>query len=171
MTATVSIAQSDVMAALRSFILGLISCEVVQGLGNGVPMPVDPFIAMTPLYFDRISTNLHTYADASTGTQSAEQHIAYVVQIDCYGPDSSDWAVIITTMFRDEYAIAAMGVDVTPLYTDDPKQLPIVDGEQNFEQRWCITARMQYNPVVTLPMQFFDQLDIGLIDVDVTYPA
>jgi hypothetical protein len=168
MTASVSISQADVFTALRSFILGLISCEVVQGLGNGVPPPVAPFIAMTPLYFERLSTNTTEYVDPTptTGSQGICQHIMWVVQIDCYGPSSQDWAVVLTTLFRDPYAVTALGANVTPLHADDPKQIPIVDGEENFEQRWLITAYLQYNPVVTIPMQFFDGVVVGLIDVE-----
>ncbi len=169
MSATISISQDDVMTALRSFIIGLVAgIEVVQGLPNGVAMPVNPFIQMTPLFWNRIATNSTVYDDvgALTGTQDSEAHIEWVVQIDCYGPLGNDWSVILTTMFRDEYGVTALGPDVTPLYADDAKQLPIVDGEENFEQRWMITAHLQYNPVVAIPMEFFDGVDITLINVD-----
>lgn len=168
MTATVTISQDDVMTTLRSFIMGLITgCEVIQGLPNGVAPPVDPFIQMTPLFFNRLSTNIPTFVDVDDGIGLAavEQHVSWAVQIDCYGPLSNDWAVILTTMLRDEYGVTTMAPDVAPLYTDDPKQLPIVDGEQNYEQRWMITAYLQYNPVVVIPMQFFNAVSVNLINV------
>lgn len=172
MTATVSISQDDVFTALRTFILGVISCEVVQGLGNGVPPPKDPFIALTALYWKRLSTNIKTYDDPTptTGAQFFESHVMYVIQVDCYGPKSSDWATIICTLLRDEYAVDVMAPNVTPLHADDAKQLPVVDGEKNFEQRWMIEVSLQYNPVVQIPAQFFDTAQVDLINVDVAYP-
>ena len=168
MTATVSLAQTDLQTILRSFILSLIDCEVIDGLDNGVPPPLNPFIAITPLYFNRLATNMPTYQDPGTGagTSGVMQSIAYTWQIDCYGPQSSDWAAIITTMFRDGYGVDFMAPIAAPLYADDPKQFAIVDGEENFEQRWLITAVLQYNPVVTIPVQYFNVINITPINVD-----
>lgn len=174
MTATVSPSQSVVMTALRSFILSLIACEVIQGLGNGTPMPLGAFIAITPLFQNRLSTNVDSYADPTptTGSKSAQASTQYTVQIDTYGPDSSDWAAILSTMLRDEYACLSMAPDVQPLSADDPRMAPLIDGEQQYEQRWTVTALLQYNPVVSTPMQFFDQAVIQpLVDVDAAYPA
>ena len=173
MTATVSPTQADLFTALRAFILGLITCEVVQGLGNGVPMPLGSFIAMTALYQNRLSTNVDNFADPTptTGSKTAQQSTQYTVQIDCYGPLSSDWAVMLSTMLRDEYACLAMAPNVQPLSADDPKMLPLIDGEQQYEQRWAVTALLQYNPVTSTQMQFFDAATVGLVDVYSSYPA
>ena len=173
MSAIVTPTQSDLFTALRSFILGLISCEVIQGLGNGVPMPLGGFIAMTELFQNRLSTNIHNYADPTptTGTVSAQQAMQVTVQIDCYGPSSAEWAVILSTLLRDEYGCNAMAPNVQPLNADDPKMMPLIDGEMQYEQRWTITALLQVNPVVSIPMQFFDQAQVVLIDVDEAYPA
>lgn len=172
MTAVVSLVQKDIYTALRTFILGLITCEVVDGLDNGVPMPTGPFIAITALYLNRIETNINSYSDPTptTGTTNTELHAQYAIQIDVYGPLSSDWASIIVTMFRDEYGCDSLAPNVQPLYADDPKQIPIVDGEENYEQRWMITANLQYNPVIQTPMQFFTTATVGIIEVDASYP-
>jgi hypothetical protein len=34
--------------------------------------------------------------------------------------------------------------------------MPLISGEQNYVQRWTITAELQYNPITTTPMEFFD---------------
>lgn len=47
----------------------------------------------------------------------------------------------------------------------DPKMMPLIDGEAQYEQRWVITAVLQYNPVVSTPMQFFDAATVALTDV------
>lgn len=164
MSATVTPVQQDVFTALRTLILSLITCEVVQGLGNGVPMPLGSFICMTALYQNRLSTNVDGYVDPITtiGSKTALQAIQYTIQIDCYGPLSSDWAAMLSTMLRDEYACLSMAPNVQPLSADDPKMLPLIDGEQQYEQRWVVTALLQYNPVVSTPMQFFTSVIVPI---------
>lgn len=173
MSATVSLTESAVFTALRAYILTLIPCEVIRSLGNGVPTPVGGFIALTTLSQTRLSTNVDSYADTTptTGTKSAQQAIQYSIQIDCYGPLSGDWAAILSTLLRDEASCIALGPDVQPLDADDPKNMPIVNGEQQYVARWIVTALLQANPVVATPMQFFTSATVGLIDVDTNYPA
>lgn len=157
--------QQDVATALRTFILSLITCEVVQGLGNGTPMPLNSFIAFTPLFQNRLSTNVTTYADPTptTGTKSSLDATQYTWQIDCYGPLSSDWAATLSTMLRDEYSCLMMAPNVQPLHADDPRMMPLIDGEMQYEQRWTVTAVLQYNPVVATPMQFMDSAQVQTI--------
>jgi hypothetical protein len=171
MTATASIGQDDVFTVVRAFILSLIACEVVQALDNSVPMPVNGFIAMQTLFARRLATNIPSLADPTptTGRVSAEAHWEHTLQIDCYGPQAGDWAMIISTLWRDEYAATMFAPVCAPLHCDDPKQMPIVDAEANFENRWLITAVLQYNPVVSTPMQFMQAANVNLIDVDVFY--
>ncbi len=176
MSAAISITADDVFAELRAFILGLLPDdpvpEVIQGIGNRVAMPAAPFVAMTSLMMTRLSTNIDHYGiDPITASeQNTENNISINIQIDCYGPQSQDWTNILTTMLRSDYAVRELGPNVWPLYAADPQQIPLVDGEQQYEQRWMITAVLQYNPIVTIPMQFADTLDIELVNVDAVYP-
>ena len=128
---------------------------------------------MTALYQNRLSTNVDAYLDPTptTGSKTARQAVQYTIQVDAYGPDSSDWATILSTMLRDEYACLSMAPNVQPLYCDDPRQMPLIDAESQWEQRWTINAVLQYNPVTSTPMQFFDAATVGLVDVDSRYPA
>lgn len=173
MTVSIAPAQDDVLTALRSFILSLITCEVVQGLGNGVPMPLGGFIAITPLFQSRLSTNQSGYADPTptTGTRTATQAVQATFQIDCYGPSSADWANIFSTAWRDDLAVSALSPVAAPMYCDDPKMIALTDGEQQYEQRWTITAALQCNPAITTPMQFFAQAQVSAINsIDAVYP-
>ncbi len=169
MTAVTSITQEQVMTAVRAFILSLISCEVVQTLNNNVPMPAQPFIALTEMSRIRLSTNLPGYD--GTANASSEAHWQVTFQIDCYGPLSADWAAIIASMWRDPYAVDALAPVCAPLNADDPVQIPVVDAEANFEQRWLIRAVLQYNPIISTPMQSFTAAQVTpIIAVDVFYP-
>jgi hypothetical protein len=99
----------------------------------------------------------------AAGVKSMLQGTRVTVQLDVHGPGSADNSQIITTLFRDEYAttaFAASGFDVTPLYADDARQIPFVNGEQQIEERWVIDMVMQCNPVITVPQDFASGVSI-----------
>lgn len=96
----------------------------------------------------------------------------YTVQCDVHGPDSANNVKIIEGLFRSEYATLNFmdsGVDMQPLYADDPRQLPFFGDDQSYHERWSIDLHMQINPRINTPQDFFTALDIGIIDVDVVY--
>lgn len=156
--------------AVRAFLLTLVppGVEVVDGLDNSVPMPVDPFIQVTPSAQARLATN-HSVQLVSQ-ERAVKMPTRYNVIMDCYGPDSSDWATTIVAMWRDPYGCEALAAVGAPLYSTDPTQIPLVNGEENYEQRWTITALLQFNPVVTVPQQSATVLDIDLVSVDAEFP-
>jgi len=109
----------------------------------------------------------------AAGTQMLLQPTKVTIQLDVHGPNSGDNTQIISTTWRDEYAVdqfATSGVDVTPLYASEPRQVPFMNAEQQFENRWTIDVVMQANQVVTVPQQFASALNVELIEVDATYP-
>jgi len=176
MTAAVTPTQAAMFVALQAFImdvLGLDIDHVVQGLGNGVSMPLNGFVAMTQIMQTRLATNVDAYNDPTPtmGTKNSQQSTQVTVQLDCYGLNAGDWASILSTLLRDEYACTSLAPSVQPLHADDPRLMPLIDGEQQYEQRWTVNAVLQINPVVSTPMQFFDKANVGLIEVDATYPA
>jgi len=109
----------------------------------------------------------------SAGTQQYLQPTLLTMQLDVHGPNSAENAQIISTMMRDDYAVeffAATGYDVVPCYADDPKQIPFINGEAQYENRWIVEAVLQANIVVVAGQQYADSVIIGLIDVDERYP-
>lgn len=240
MTASVSISESDIFTALRSFLLGVLPAgiEIFKGQGNRVPEPVAAdFIVMTPIFRARIETNIDGYNDvafigsiagptltvtavligeiavgqiisgagiaagtritalgsgtggigtytiappqtvSSTTIQAGElqatQPTNCTVQLDVHGPAGADNAQIISTLFRDDFAaeqFAALGFGVVPLYAEDPKQMPFVNGEGQYEDRWVVDVMMQVNPIVGVPQQFASTAAVGIIEIDATYP-
>lgn len=106
----------------------------------------------------------------SSGQLSIMQPTQWEVQLDVHGPDSADNAQIISTLFRDGYATENFSDLVSPLYADDPQQIPFINGEDQYENRWVINAVMQVNPVVAVPQQYADTIDITLQNVEATFP-
>lgn len=173
MTAALSISEENIFIVLRAMILSLIDTEVVRAQTNRVPMPKGSFISMMPTSLVRLLTN-ETLYDAQGQSQAVKQGTQVTIQLDCYGPQSSEWAVTLMTVLRGMYAsefFTDSGFDIQPLYASDPTQMPLVNGEQQYEKRWMLNAVIQSNPVLTLSQQY--PLLIGPVDVinvDATYP-
>lgn len=164
-------AHSSLIQGLGEFIQSLITgVEVIQGQVNLVPMPVGQFICMTPIMQRRLSTNVSTYRP-DDGERDVMQPTEYTIQLDCYGPDSSDHATTISTMLRDFYGCDFLRpFQCQPLFTGEPSQVPLINGEENYEQRWMVEAVLQFNPIVTTPQEFADELAVeSFVNVSTTY--
>jgi hypothetical protein len=59
----------------------------------------------------------------------------------------------------------------TPLHADDPRQVPFISAEQQFENRWIVEALVQANQTVVVPLQFASAVTLTLQDVDALFPA
>jgi hypothetical protein len=108
----------------------------------------------------------------AAGTQALQQQTELTVQIDVHGPNSADNAQLISTLLRDEYGVglfAQSGFDVVPLHADDPKQIPFIDGEDQYEDRYIVEAKLQINPTIQVPQQFAETITPTLVDVDDEY--
>lgn len=110
----------------------------------------------------------------STSQELVTEPTEYTVQIDVHGPNSADNAQAISSLFRDAYAtqtFAALNPNVQPLHADDPRQIPFINGENQIENRWVVTAVMQANFTVDVPQQYADEANVNLIEVESAFPA
>jgi hypothetical protein len=106
----------------------------------------------------------------SAGFVSATQPTKVVVQLDFHSAnvgDSADMAATVATLFRDEYATTffdSNGVSgvVAPLYAEDPRQMPFMNAEQQWETRWIVDVAIQANQAALYPMQFMDNVFITI---------
>ena len=109
----------------------------------------------------------------AAGTASLLQKAECVVQVDLHGPNASNNAQIVSTVFRDDVSVeffAADNANIAPLYADDPRQMPFLNAEQQFEDRFIVEAHMQVNQTVVVPEEFAGVVDVGIVSVDATYP-
>jgi hypothetical protein len=167
----------DVYAQLILFLQQVVGSAVpiVQGLGNRVSMPPDSatgFIAMTEINRRRLRTNVHTdgFGEVDPTTIVTTEGVELTVQIDVYGPTSDDQAQMISTLFRDEFGCDLLSPVCQPLNADEPRMIPLIDSEQQYEMRWTLNALLQYNPATTSAQQFANTLEVELINVDEAYP-
>lgn len=108
----------------------------------------------------------------SAGQTIIEQSTEVVYQIDVHGPASGDNAQTISTAFRDEYGVSLFaGTGITPLYCEDPRQMPFTTAADQFEDRWTIDVHMQADPSIAVPAQFTDAVSVATVSVDATFPG
>lgn len=173
MTQAVAPTLQLVYQAVNAFLTGVVpaAIPVMQGIDNRVPAPpaTPGFVVFQALGKSRLRTAVDSWQGNAPTSLSVEQGMELTLQIDCYGPQASDWADMITTLWRDPYGCAALAPNCQPLYADDARMIPLVDSEEQYEERWSIDARLQYNPVVTPAQQFADIADITLVNVEEAY--
>lgn len=166
-----SITETDLLTAIRTFLLSVLpnDWEVVQGQDNRVPEPGSPnFIVMTPVNRSRLSTNVDTFS-ASMGpgqpldTTNYERDTQADIQLDIHGEGGADGAQTVATLWRDGYAVDVMApFGIAPLYATDGHQVPFINGEQQFEDRWVMTLYAQMNPIVSTTTQFADTVAVTI---------
>jgi hypothetical protein len=115
----------------------------------------------------------------SAGGQQIQQAQKWWFQLDFHGDPardiSGDMATVVSTLLRDAFGVRQFAdqvpnYGVAPLHADDPRQTPFFNDQQQVENRWVLEAVLQANAVVSVPQQFADAVDLGLISVDATYP-
>ena len=51
----------------------------------------------------------------------------------------------------------AAGAVATPLYTEDPRQMPFINGEQQYESRWVVSAVLELDEEELLELVLHSQ--------------
>lgn len=176
MPATIDLTEQAVFTGLRAFVLDVLTLpanQVVKGQQNRAPMPSGPnFVVLTPSGRARLATNVRTYVPSddpasADGERQTQQQTRLDIQIDVYGPASAENAQILSTLLRDAYGCDFLRPhQVQPLYLGDPRQLPLVTGEQQYLARWMLGATLQFNPTVSTSQEFADIVDVTLVEAD-----
>lgn len=104
----------------------------------------------------------------AAGLTNYMQATEVTIQLDVYGPNSANNVQVISTLFRDDYAVQQFktyGFDIVPFYADDPKQLVFVDESNQFEDRWVVEACLQANITVSVAQQFASIVAVTLQEI------
>jgi len=136
-----------------------------------------------------------TVAETSmkAGSMAVMQPTQLDMQIDFYGLDSGDAAQTVAAVFQTEYAVNELDayglplrdaegavlldgfgnelqqvftISVAPLYAGVARNIAFVSSESQYQARWSLDVSLQINPIVYLPQEFADQLDLTLVDAD-----
>ena len=177
MSVAISITNSQLQTALRSFLLGMLggSWQVIEGQDNRAPMPLGNFVVMTSMTAGYIATPEESWVAGSSnpGIDNVRTSSQWRCQLDFYGPGAQDAATAVSRVIRTTYAcdqFTASGIDMQPLYAEEPKNLTMINAENQYEPRWSFDFVAQYNPVVTLPQDFATGLTVVPAEVDAVFP-
>lgn len=160
--------ESDVLADVRAFLLEVIGPGAVVLLTqvNRVAMPdAANFVMMTPMSRIEIGTSVDTWPPEAVAPTVLDvtQPTEFTTQLDFYGPLASDWAQKVITLTRNLYGAERL---VTPLYTSGARQIPFMNAEAQYENRWIVSLVMQINPAVSTAMQFADTVAVDTILIE-----
>lgn len=173
-----SITVDQVIDALKVFLLPFIpngAAKIVRGQSNRTPMPAAPCVVLTELLQVDLSVPRTDYQPPTApipaiGTATIHGPARIDVQVDFYGLAAGEYCKSAQMAFRSFWGAAQFPANIKPLYTSDGVQSPLITGEEQYEARWTLTASMQYNPVVTVPQEFADELGVHeTIAADVNY--
>lgn len=172
MPATLDRTTADFVTVVRKFLLEVLpsGIEVIWLPENKVAPPDGEFVGITPMAQQGMSAGVVRYTDGLR-TDSRTQLLPF--QLDFYGPDSQNWANVVAILARTEKAceiFASYGAGILPVNAEDPKQLPFVNGEEQYEQRWMVTLVTAIEQSITTTQESATSLEIGLVEVDSSFP-
>ena len=166
-----SILIDAVIEALASFIAPFVGDNpespqfVLRAQQNRVPMPLTGFVELRELFEMDLETPTVVNNGAADVLQAAiATPTRFDVQIDFYGPSAGDWCKAVKAVFRTDYAVSQFPDGMAPLYCSDGTQAPLITGEAQYENRWILTATLQYNPVVSVPQQSATSLKTSIFE-------
>ncbi|EOB5436650.1 hypothetical protein ACJQ6S_000541 [Yersinia enterocolitica] len=147
--------------------------RVQQAQVDRVPMPKGEFCIMTPLKPKRLSTTREINQDTGSPSTSAMGYTEVRqldIQVDIYGPNAADRAVKLETVFTSDYAyqkIKDIDSRLAPLYSSDAFNSAMINGENQYQDRWTLTLTVQPHITVSFPQDYFDKAEITTQQVDI----
>jgi hypothetical protein len=175
---TPSITTDQLYTAVGTFIqtvLGVdpatsVTVAVTRGQINRVSMPNTAFVNMWLADNDPLRTNVDTWQQ-SAQTQTTETGTRVKMRVDFYGPLSNDWQKAVTALWRDYYGAAQLAPVCAPLYYGNAVHATLIDGEEQYEDRWIVDLFLQYNPQFVVSQQTANPpLKITVVNVEQKYP-
>jgi hypothetical protein len=114
-------------------------------------------------------------ATLSAGSEQVLTETQITIQVDFHSADlatAGNMAETVVALLRSDFGVnnfAASNPGIVPLYCEDPRQLPFLNAEQQYETRWVVETILQMQQVLTIPEQFADSAKLTVIDVEAAY--
>jgi hypothetical protein len=101
------------------------------------------------------------------GLHRMQQGTQITYQLDIHGPASAENAQAVSTVTRDSWACSWLApYGIQPLYANEPRQAPFINAESQYEDRYVVELCVQANPIVAVPQEFADELEIFTVPVE-----
>jgi len=160
-----SITEDQAFDALATFLGPLCdNAEILKSQSNRTATPVNAYVELTPLIRKRLrwsDSALNTAGD----TRNIGTAIQLNVQIDLYSPDAGDWVAALETVWTTGYPSSVLNpLGVAPLTLSDGIQSALANGEEQYQDRWTLTLALQYNPIVSVPVQSANKLAMHQVE-------
>ena len=157
----------NVIDALADYLALYTTAPIIRANVNRNSTPKTDFIVLTELLTIPLSKPVEYYTNAGE-TMIQKQQID--VQIDFYGWVLSDTALAIANSIRSVWQNYNHAQWLAFLYCSKIVKSPIINAEEQYEQRWTVTISMQYNVTLTLPQETFNTSGtLDYIPVDYFY--
>lgn len=138
---------------------------VIRGYTGRVSKPpCRDYALITPMGVQRLAGNLRRHGNMSaSGAQTVIMPARRRVQLDFFGSRAGEWAEACAVLLGGEpgcEALAAYGV--VPLFVEAPQCLDGPDGSADWSGRWMVGVLLQVNARHTVPLDFFDNVNLHL---------
>ena len=106
---------------------------------------------------------------AGQTTYTQPQEITWQLDFHSAAPgDAADMVAAVSTFFRSDLANTLFNSPTSgcwPLYADDPRQVPFINAEQQYETRWVLDCHCQINQEMIWPTQFLDTVSVKILSL------
>ena len=165
---TPSLTETQFETLLRAFVAQILpGLEMTVGQLNRVGEPTpDNYVIVWPILRKRLSTTAVTWDESAMGNPSVQDNTECLridMQMDFHGADSTDNGQVFATLFRSGFACDYFqGTGFQPNYCTDGAQMAFIDGSDQFQDRWTLSAVFDANITVSTPQQFANKVTVDL---------
>ena len=160
----------DIETAMKDYVnkfTGLDRELIYIGFQNRVPLPKEKNYCIVTVYnLNRLGTPIEKY-DSNAESYYITQHFQANVQIDFYGDAARENASIIVTTSRTLVGANYLkSYQIQPLYCEDARRMVNVTGERQYEDRYMVDFNIEFDGVVSVQQDGFNEAKINLIKVE-----
>lgn len=156
--AQLNISNQDLYREIRLFLLGLFPgapSQIIQSAQNNQPLPENA-IVMQVLFDSNMDESVTTYNPP--GEAMVQNSVEVRVQLDFYGAMAESRSRIVANLWKNYYGTDNMEI-CKPLYVQSRQRHPYINDSNQYEDRFILDLALQYNPSVTHPQDFAEEVD------------
>lgn len=166
---TVSIIVDEVIDALADYMTPFVGTnKIIRAEVNRASPPNDSdgFIVLQEIQQTKIETPILDN-DPANNLSSVTNVSNIIIQVDFYGENGGDYCNAFMMAFRSGYSYDSFPDGIKPLYLEDAIQGSFITDSKQYSRRWIIRCHLAYNPIITLPQLYADDVELNLfVNVD-----
>lgn len=151
--------EQSIYIEIWNYLTELFNCPVIQGLQNNSPLPENCIVMTLLPYTQDLDQSQYINENGESTIQTSK---LYMMQLDFYGDMAFDRVTKCATMWRSQYTTNKLQA-IQPLYANNPRNMPFVNEQDQYEKRFLLEIALQYNPYYT----YAEQSDT-VVSVDIT---